>query len=204
MGICRVALLLAFVGMVAVPLGAAEEGKENKPVEDPVHNELRALRKGLTDAVVKWDIDRQMSYVHKDVVVTWQNGEVVRGHDGLKEFLQRNAAGRVFQGYVQPPEPAELTIMHGPNTGINYGTSVARYNVLGKEFDLTNHWTVTLVKEDGKWLIANYHVSANVLDNPLLNLAKQSLYWSDGVAVVVGLLVGLVVGWMVRRSRPVT
>src|SRR5436309_2176224 len=79
--------------------------------DESIHNELRALHKGLTDAVLKGDVEKQLSYVSKDVVVTWQNGEVVRGHQGLKEFLNKNQAtqNKVFQGYKVPPTATDLT-----------------------------------------------------------------------------------------------
>src|SRR5438128_3561164 len=64
------------------------------------------------------DVDKQLEHVHKDVVVTWQNGEVVRGLDGLREFYKKNVAQqKVFQGYKEPPTPADLTILHGSDTG---------------------------------------------------------------------------------------
>jgi ketosteroid isomerase-like protein len=167
--------------------------------KEAVHNELRALAKGLVDAVVKGDVEKQLSYATKDVVVTWQNGEVVRGHQGVRDFMKKNqgTASKVFKGYKVTPTPADLTILYGDDTGISYGTSVALYNVLGKEIELENHWSATLVKEEGRWLIASYHVSANILDNPLLSGAKSLAYSLGGVAFVVG----LALGWLVFRKR---
>jgi ketosteroid isomerase-like protein len=168
---------------------------EDKPSADTekIHDELRAFRKELTEAVLKNDIDKQLQLVSKDVVVTWQNGETVRGRDNLKKFWEKNQGGasKVFQGYKKPPEPADLTILYGDNMGISYGTSVAQYNVLGKEIELENHWTATLVKEDGRWVIASYHVSGNILDNPLLSAAKNYLYLVGGIALLAGLVLGL-------------
>ncbi len=72
---------------------------------------------------------------------------------------------------------------------------------MGMEFDLENRWTDTLVKEDGRWLIASYHVSANVLDNPVLSIAKKAAYWSGGIALVVGIVLGMVGNIVVRKVR---
>ncbi len=197
------------IGVIAAGLAAfcfatasamAQGEKSAAPADKgAVHNELRALAKGLTDAVLKGDVEKQLTYATKDVVVTWQNGDVVRGHQGLKDFVQKNqgAASKVFKGYKVPPTPTELTILYGDNTGISYGTSVAQYNVLGKEIELENHWSATVVKEDGRWLIASYHVSANILDNPLLSGAKTVGY----AAAAIALVVGLALGWLVFRKR---
>ncbi len=168
--------------------------------EEAIHNELRAIREGLVDAVLKGDVERQLSYVHDNVVVTWQNGEVARGHQGLRDFLDRTGS-EVFQGYTVLPAADELTILYGDNTGIVFGSSVPHYKLLGREFDLNNRWTATLVKENGRWLIASYHVSGNILDNPLLTVAKRGMYWVGGIALVVGLVVGMFGGKIVRRLR---
>ena len=194
--------LLSFVLLATWPALAQE--KPGMKEEDPAHNELRALRDGLTDAVLKGDVEKQLNYVSKDVVVTWQNGQVVRGHDGLKDFFKKNQGGtaKVFQGYKVPPTPEDLTVLYGGNTGISYGKSVGKYNVLGKEFELENHWSATLVKDaGGHWLIASYHVSGDILDNPLLNTAKNTLYLAGGVALLLGLAGGIILGRLVRRSR---
>ena len=49
-----------------------------------------------------------------------------------------------------------------------------------------------------RWLLAGYHISMNVLDNPILDAAKGSLYRVGGAAAVAGLLGGFLFG---RRRR---
>jgi ketosteroid isomerase-like protein len=189
--------------MVAAANQATAEKKPLSPEEEATHNELRALRDDLVDAVIKGDIDRQLKYADDDIVTTWQNGKVARGREGLLKFLKelQGSNGKVFQGYKQPPEPAELSILHGGDTAISYGTSVATFQVAGQTFDLTNHWTATLVKENGKWLMASYHVSGDLLDNPVLNAAKNCLYLAGGVGAVAGLVLGLILAKLFRRKR---
>ncbi|MGE5192470.1 MAG: YybH family protein [Deltaproteobacteria bacterium] len=195
----RAVFLLAGLCLAAAPAAAQDAGGAAADDEDAVHDELRAMAKGLIDAVVAGDVEKQLSYATEDVVVTWQNGDVVRGHQGLKDFMSRNQGigARVFRGYAKRPEPAAKTILYGDDTGISYGTSVAKYNVLGKEFELENHWSATLVKQDDGWKIASYHVSGNILDNPLMGAVKSLGYLIGGVAFVVG----LALGWLVFRKR---
>lgn len=179
-------------------LGQKEDKKStgDKKEADKIHDDLRALKTGLTEAVLKKDVEKQLSFASKDIVITWQNGQVVRGRDEIKKFLEKGAESKMFQGYTKPPEPTDVTILYGDDTGISYGTSVAKYTVLGQNIELTNYWSAALVKEEGSWKIASYHVSGNILDNPLLNAAKQYLYWVGGGALVVGLLLGFLVGRM--------
>lgn len=157
--------------------------------EDPTHEELRTLRVEIIDAITKGDIDGVIRHVHPDVVVTWQNSEVCRGQKRLKDFFERMGKNS-FKGYKVPPTPDELTILHGGNTGISFGETVAEYRLLGKSYELKSRWTATLVKQDGKWLLAAYHISMNVLDNPILTTARQGLYLGAAIALVIGILIG--------------
>lgn len=169
------------------------------PAEDAAHNELRALRSEVLSAITTGDFDKVLTFVHPNVVITWQNNEVCRGHKGLTEFMNRMGKA-AFRSYKLPPTPDELTIFYNNgNTGISFGKTVALYNILGKEIEVTSRWTATLVKEDGRWLLAGYHVSTNALDNPLLNAAKQALYWMGGIAGLLGLAIGWVFG--MRRAQ---
>ena len=161
--------------------------------EDPAHEELRAVRTKIIDGIVKGDIDAVLQHVHPDVVVTWQNSEVCRGRQGLKDFFVKTGR-ESFKGYKLPPTPDELTILHGGDTGVSFGETIAGYKLLGKDYEIKSRWTATLVKVDGQWQLAAYHISMNVLDNPLLNAAKGTLSIAAGVALLLGLAVGILVG----------
>jgi ketosteroid isomerase-like protein len=165
--------------------------------EDPAHDELRALRTALVEAIVKGDFDETVKHVHPDVVVTWQNNEVCRGRDGLRDFFERMGKD-AFKSYKVEPTPDELAILYGGDTGISFGHNVGSYELLGKEFEFHNRWTATLVKENGNWLLAGYHISLNALDNPVLNSAKNTLFTGAGAGVVVGAILGFFIG---RRNK---
>jgi ketosteroid isomerase-like protein len=184
-------------GQPAEPQGA-DAADQGAAADAAAHDELRELRAGLVDAIVKKDYERQLTYAHDDAVVTWQNGQVVKGREGLLKFLEEGESD-VFKGYTQPPTPADLSILYGGDTAISYGTSIAHYAIAGQEFDLTNHWSATLVKEGDQWKLASYHVSANLLDNPLLNAATKALYWAGGIGLVVGIVLGMILMALIRR-----
>lgn len=214
---CGICVLLA--ALVPGQLGAQdpvnqeptenEEAVENaSPAEDGSteaadREQLRDLRESLIEAVIAGDVDAQIQHVRPDVVTTWQNNHVARGHDGLRAFLEEMSEGNgdVFQGYTTRPASDEVIILPGGQTAVAYGSSVPRYKYLGMDFELQNRWTATLVKEEGEWNIAAYHVSGNIADNPLLTAAKKSLYWAGGGGVVVGLLIGFLAARLFSKPR---
>ncbi len=189
--------IIVFVCACLMTCGLASAQNQAKPADDPAHDELRGLRTQIIEAITKGDFDRMLSSVHPDVVITWQNNEVCRGHKGLRDFFDRMGKD-TFKGYKTPPTPDELTILHGGNTGVSFGQTVADYHLLGSTHEMKSRWTATLIKENGRWLLASYHVSMNVLDNPILSLAKNSLYLAAGLALLAGLVVGRLLG---RRSK---
>ncbi len=50
------------------------------------------------------------------------------------------------------------------------------------------------MKTDGRWLLAAYHISMNVLDNPLLNAVKQGIYPVAAAALLAGIALGFIAG----------
>src|SRR5205807_1594245 len=105
------------IGLLLVGTATADANAQEKKDDDAktkaIHNELREFRESLTDAVLKKDFVKQLEHVTDDVVITWQNGEVVRGKKALKEFIDKSVAqDEVFQGYKEKPTPADLTILY--------------------------------------------------------------------------------------------
>ena len=168
--------------------------------EDPAHKELRAVRDGLLAGMNKGDIDAQLAVLHTNVVVTWHNAAVSRGHDGVRKYLDEmlNGPTKVVQKFSAEVKVDELSILHGGDTAIAFGSALEHFTLAGgRQFDFTGRWSATLVKDGGKWLVANLHTSDNLFDNPLLNAAKRLLLWVGGGA----LLAGLIGGWLLGRRR---
>lgn len=169
--------------------------------EDPAHNELRSLRDGLVDGMNRGDIEAQIAFLHPNVVVTWHNAEVSRGREGVRKYLERmlNGPSKVVSKFGAEVKVDELSILYGGDTAIAFGSAQEHFTLTsGRSFDFTGRWSATLVKDGGKWLVANLHTSDNIFDNPLLNQVKAALPWVAGGALLLGLLVGWFIG---RRGR---
>jgi len=171
-----------------------------RQAEDPAHAQLRAMRDDLLDAVNKRDMDRVLGHLHHDVVVTWQNAEVSRKPEGVRAYLARMLEGpdAIVRSFNTSVLVDELTILHGGDTGVVFGSSQDRFELrAGRTFELTSRWTATVVLEGGAWKIASFHTSTNLFDNPLLNAAKRMLLLVGAGAT----LVGLALGFLIARSR---
>lgn len=194
-----VAALLFAPGFV----GHGMSKDEKPPPEDPAHNELRAVMKEMVEAIDKNDFDALLTRLDKDVVVTWMDGKVSRGPAEVKAYLEEKTKGpnAVVKSYKTEPTADELSHLYGDNTAIAFGHSKDTFVLNdGKEFTITPRWSATLVKRDGKWLVANFHGSANVFDNPVLDLGiKRTATWTAIIAGLVGLVVGAGGMWFLRR-----
>jgi ketosteroid isomerase-like protein len=187
------------VALLAVSIGAGAPGQ---PVENTAHGELRALRDALVDAVNKKDVDALLRLLHSDVVVTWQNAEVSRKPDGVRAYLARMLEGpnRIVDDFTTSVAVDELTILHGDDTGISFGSSRDQFKLRsGQSFELNSRWSATVVRQDGRWLVASFHASVNLFDNPLLVGAQRLALGGAAGALIVGIVLGYVVAR--RRAR---
>lgn len=139
-----------------------------------------------------------------DVVVTWQNGEVSRKHDGMRAYYQKMLLDKnaVVNSLSVKPDVDELSILYNGDTAIAFGPMGDHYKLRdGMEFNLHSRWTVTAVKQGDRWLIASAHASTNAFDNEVLHTAvKKTGYWVGGGALALGLLIGFVAARFLRKT----
>lgn len=198
---CRTLLAATFVALW-VPFGvAAQESQAGQ--EDPAHDELRAVRDSMIEAVNKQDLDRLLSHLHPNVVVTWLNGEVSRGPEEVRAYYNRMMTGpnRIVATIRVNPVVDRLSDLYG-DTAVAYGSSSDHFELTaGMKFDVKSRWSATVVKQDGRWLVVNFHASTNMFDNELLNMTKRTMYWVGGIAAVVGVGLGVVIILVLQRLR---
>ncbi len=209
---CWMLVLPTCLALSAHPLFAWQEeaqGKVVTPAEnEAVHNEIRALRDRLVTAINAGDLDQVVSSCTENITLTTPDAAVSRGRDGIRAYYdsKMKCDPRVVESFSCKPTVDELTVLYDGDTGVATGTSVDHFKMAnGMEFDMHNRWSATLVKQDGNWLLSNYHTATDVFDNPLLSAAKTALYWAAGIALLVGGVGGTLVGWMIgkRRARAV-
>jgi ketosteroid isomerase-like protein len=171
------------------------------PEEEALHNELRALKTRLTDALNNDDIEAALRETHPNVVFTAMNNDVAHGHDGVRKYFETMMVGenRIVEDMTVSFEADQLSSIYGGDNAIAAGSSKAHFKLSsGLEFDIDGRWTADLVRDNGQWLISAIHYSVNMFDNPLLNNAKRMAWYVGIGAAVVGLIIGYFVG---RRRR---
>lgn len=171
---------------------------EGVAIEDPAHQDLRALKDTVMDAFNKRDMDRLASTLDPNVVITWANGEVSRGPEGLMSYFKKMMEGpeKIVDDIRINPDVAELTIIHGGDTGIAWGTSDDYYKLAnGMELRVKGYWSVTLIKAETGWKIASFHSSMNAFENAIVDQIKKTYVW-----VAIGMLIaGLAFGAFFMR-----
>ncbi len=174
--------------------------------EDPAHDELRALLKEFVTVYNSGDLDKMITYLDDNVVITWQNAHVDKNPQEVKAFCEMMTKGpnRVVESSSIAPEPDALSLLYNDGrTAVAYGHSNDRLKLRdGTELDQYAHWSTTLIKKDGKWKVASVHISGNMFDNPVLNLAvRTTAFWTGGIGAVAGMIVAFVISSLIGRRR---
>jgi len=193
---------LAFVSGVLFSTPALFAQGVTASPDDAAHQELRAIKDTVLTAFNKRDYDGFLRNLHPNVVATWQNAEVARHPEGVRAFMKKMSEGDTKQvesakADLTADEPT--TFYNDKNTGVVFGDLVQDFKFVdGTNVTLKSRWTATFVRENGRWLMAAVHVSANIFDNPVLGIAVKKTAMRVGIGAAV---VGIVIGWLIGRTR---
>ena len=169
------------------------------------HNALRQLKATMEKALNERDLDTIVANVDPQVVFTTMNGDVCRGPEQIRAYFSKMLTdpGHIVKDVKVSFNVDALTTLYGGDTGVAHGSSKDHYELTnGDTFDITGRWTCTMVKNGDRWVIAAFHYSANVFDNPILDRYKRVIWQAGSAAGLVALLIGLGIGLaMGKRQR---
>jgi uncharacterized membrane-anchored protein YhcB (DUF1043 family) len=192
------------VGFVAIGWFSADVMAQ-QPTESNAGDlqvELDTFRDGLFQAFNEERYEEMLAeYCHPDVIAMWQDGTTGQGYtEVLAEFDKLSKFIAKMQ--VQPTTEKRLILNEGKLV-ISSGKMDDRYALRrGADVALGSSWTTTLVNEDGAWKLVSFSASTNAFDNEVISLyLRLTTYWSVGVAAVLGLVVGVVVGMALKKRR---
>lgn len=164
---------------------------------------ITELRTGLIDSFEKGDIDRLVSYLDPNVIVTWQNGEVCQGPEGVRAFYARMMTGdhRVVREIRSQPEVIGRHV-YG-NWAVSWGNLHDTFVLAdGRRLPLNSVFTATIAQRGDRWLVTGFHASVNAFDNAILRRGiRKTALWTTVIVGVIGLAIGW---WGGRRRKPAT
>jgi uncharacterized protein (TIGR02246 family) len=206
-------LFLLFLPAIAVLAQApsaetpsAQAPPAQAPSEDPIHQELRQLKATMEKALNERDLDAIVANVDPNVVFTTMNSDVCVGAEAIRQYFHKmlTAPGHIVKDVKVSFEVDALTTLYGGDTGIAYGSSKDRYELTnGDKFEIDGRWTCTMVRNAaGKWVIASFHYSANIFENPVLRVVRGLVIKAGAAAAVLGIVLGALIGWLIGRRRP--
>lgn len=206
-------VILRIVASLLLVAGLAAESRgQTQPTTGPAGG-LDRLRTRLFETYADGDVSALLQYLHPEVVVTWPDGEVVTGRDGVSAYVEKMTRGpdAVVERYTNKPE-VQHRDLEG-NLAVSHGLMHDHYllkNGRG-EFDLNSRFTVVATRsadgppETDGWVIRAFHQSTNAFDNPVLKKAagKSFTYGAVGGALVGAVLAALIVFTLTRRKHTV-
>jgi uncharacterized protein (TIGR02246 family) len=193
----RVLLILLLNLAFVLPMAAQEPDAD-------IHNALRRLKATMTKALNERDLDTIVANVDPNVVFTTMNNDVRRGPDQIRAYFAEmlTAPGHVVKDVKVSFEADALTTLYGGDSGVAYGSSNDTYELTsGDKFNIHGRWSCTMVKSGDRWLIASFHYSTNVFDNPILDRYRSMLVPIGIGAAVLGLILGWFIGRIMARRR---
>src|SRR4051812_98418 len=162
----------------AAPTTAPSEAAAVK-VDDPTQA-ITQLRQELIDSFNKGDLDRVLSHLDPDVVITWQNGEVCRGPGEVRAYYDKMMKGpdrRVDKVSADPK--VDDRHVYG-DWAVSWGSMNDTFVLTdGSKLAFNSRFTATIAKRGDVWKVTSFHVSVNAFDNPILGYAaKKAGTWS--------------------------
>ena len=194
---------LPLIMLVAMPI--LSQGPALADALDPHGADREALIKVFNEmeaAINAQDVERMVAQMTPDATVTWLNGEVSRGHDEIRAYYHRMVQGpdRILDKYTTAAKIGAHARFYGDVAVADGTMRDSFFPVARGAFQLDSNWTSTSVKIDGQWKVASMHLSANVFTNDLIQEAKSAAVKTGIGGAVIGLILGLAVAWLRKRS----
>ena len=185
--------------LIIAPVLAAQEADHD------IHEELRGLLTGIETAINSEAYGDLAQYFHEDLRITTINQEVMSSRADIEPYFEFwFGPGGYLKKLDMKLEADALTEFYADNTiGIVRGSGDEDYVLSDTRFfAMKTRWTATVIKDtDGRWRILTLHIGTNFLDNPILSMAEGSVKNVGMGGAVVGLLLGLLIGFFLWRRK---
>lgn len=176
---------------------------QTNPSPAEVEQAITHLREGLVDSFNKGDMDRLLTFLDTNAVVTWQNGEVCEGTAAVKAYYDRMMKGDHPVVSKVAADPKVLGRHIQGDWAVSWGDLNDNFVLAdGRRLPLNSHFTATIAKRGDEWHVAAFHVSVNAFHNPVMTLAvKRVALVAAGGGLLLGILLGMFAARLLRRPK---
>jgi len=184
---------------LTLPLYAAEEA------DHEIHQELRGVLTTVQNAINSGNYDAMLPVISENVRATTITQEVMSNRADVSAYFKKwfGQGGYLKKLDMHLTADALTELSPDKTWGLVRGSGVENYTLAdGREYPMKTRWTAVLIKEsDGKWRLRAIHLGTNFLDNPILDDAKHAVVRYASIAGVIGLIVGLGIGFLIGRRK---
>jgi ketosteroid isomerase-like protein len=168
-----------------------------------VDQAITRLREGLIDSFNKGDVERLLTFLDTNAVVTWQNGEVCEGTAAVKAYYDKMMNGDHPVVSKVTSEPKVLGRHIQGDWAVSWGELNDHFLLTdGRDLPLNSHFTATIAKRGDAWKVAAFHASVNAFNNPITAVAVRKISLVAGIGgIITGVIVGLVIASLFRRAK---
>ena len=196
------AIKILLITLLMLTLGTSKGVAEEDSI---IHNELRALVKGIETAVNTEKYGDLKQFFHKNLRVTTVNQNTITSYQGIEDYFNEwFGEGGYLVSLQMALTPEALTELYANKTmGIVRGSGVEKYVLTdGRDLELKTRWTATVIKDsDSKWRILSLHLGTNFYDNAIYNEMSEQLKKWGMIGTTLALLFGLLLGFWLRGRK---
>src|SRR5215468_7897679 len=186
-----------------ISLWISAVAQPNTAAADPeVEKAIGSLRENLVDSFNHGDIDRLLTFLDTNAVVTWQNGEVCEGTAAVKAYYDKMMKGDHPVVSKVTSEPKVLGRHIQGDWAVSWGELNDHFLLTdGRDLPLNSHFTATIAKRGDGWKVSAFHASVNAFSNPITAIAVKKISLVAGIGgIITGVIVGLVIASLLRRA----
>jgi len=190
-------ILLA--NMVLSSVALSEEADPYAQDRLQLRNMLEESQRGINTH----DIQLFTRHIAPEARVTFLNGEVVQGPQGVHDYFKRMVGDdpdAVLSDYQTKAEVAYLARFYG-DVAVANGTMHDVFTPKARGvFAFDSKWSATFAKQAGVWKIVALHFSTNAFNNALTEELKAKITQAAVLAGVTVVIVMLLVNRLRRRQ----
>lgn len=192
--------IFLFLSFLFVSSVAAEMPEESSVSID---QELELLRNSLMKAY-EGNIEELMNYLHPEIIVTWQDATVSRGHSEIREY---------YKDKMQGPDSVVLKVSGNPvvEDRVVFGDKIISFGKMNDTFilrgeedqplDFNSRFSSYVIRHEGTLKLAGMHMSVNAFNNPVTTYAIGAVKKIAIIAALIALVSGFFLGRVSSRKR---